>query len=50
MSRRTGRSSRAALVASLLVVGMVDTLAVATEASAQLRFDRGQNVAPVFEG
>ncbi len=37
-------------MASLLVVGMVDTLAVATEASAQLRFDRGQNVAPVFEG
>ena len=31
----------------LLVLVMVT---MATEASAQIRFDRGQNVAPVFEG
>ena len=43
MTRGTERASVWGL-ASLLV------LLVATEAPAQLRFDRGQNVAPVFEG
>ena len=46
MTKETGRTS-GWLLASLLVLAVAAT---ATEASAQMRFDRGQNVAPVFEG
>ncbi|MCH7747292.1 MAG: hypothetical protein E2P06_07655 [Acidobacteria bacterium] len=46
MTRGTTRALVCAL-APLLVLVMVT---MATEASAQIRYDRGQNVAPVFEG
>ena len=44
MTRGTRRASGCALLTLLLA------LVAATGASAQIRFDRGQNVAPVFEG
>ena len=37
-------------LAALLVLVMFAMVTMPTEASAQIRYDRGQNVAPVFEG
>ena len=49
MTRGVRRVSVGALTA-LLVLVMGTMGAMATEVSAQIRYDRGQNVAPVFEG